>query len=387
MLRYSGVILFAFILPLPTPLLVKTLALIVMLLNLLVVDRREFLPKELLTKSVVILFALFFLTDTINGLVNESIFVIRELKLAFLIIPVIFFWKNQSLKKVKTYVELAFVVGVFIYIIYAWAYAIYFYTLKYPHYEFNLFNDYTRYIFYHYLPGTIDHNYLGMYLFLAAIIIYKSAEVVRAKWRIVLILLLVVNMPFLGGKTMIVITLVFSLALILLELNKKGHFSFKKKLVSLVITALLLFGSVVVMANWFPNSLRSSIEKREAIYACAIEGSKALFWKGIGFKNIEEISDYCANYNLPFKPHSIFLDELLSNGFFGLILLLIMIGYLLKVAIESKDAVFIALIIVGIIIGTVESIFSRQWGVFFFVFFSSFYAAIYSNFDPKIKNV
>lgn len=383
--KYSGILLFAFVLPLPIPLLFKTIALCIMLLNLLFEEKKRFSFKGVFGNTLIILSIFFFLIDTITGLINESVFVIREIKLSFLLIPAIFLWKKESLKKARNYVELSFVLGVVVYIVYAWGYAVYFYTIKHPHYEFSLLNDYVRYIFYHYLPGAIDHNYLGMYIFLAALISYKGIVGIKKKWSIVLAAILVINMPFLGGKTLIVITLLFAMCVVFIELRKRVHFSLFRKLAIILAALTLICTSLLVVTNWFPNSLRSSVEKREAIYTCAYQASKDFFWSGVGFRNIGDIAQHCDGYDRVFKPHSIFLDELLSNGIFGLLLLVTILVYLLKMAIESKDIVFISLVTLGVLVGLGESIFSRQWGVFFFVFFSAFYCAVYSSFDNLKK--
>ena len=130
------------------------------------------------------------------------------------------------------------------------------------------------------------------------------------------------------------------------------------------------------MANWLPDRIKTSFEKRLPIYECGINIAKNNWAYGIGFKEFEEITEICPNVDGGLITHNMFLNEFVANGVFGLVLLITIFGHLFFRAINSRNIVLLFLLIITLAVGLVEDILSRQLGVLFFVSFVSMFYAI-----------
>ena len=88
--------------------------------------------------------------------------------------------------------------------------------------------------------------------------------------------------------------------------------------------------------------------------------------------------------------HNIYFNELIMNGYIGLVTLLLMLGYLIYCGYKT-NVLFFLLILSIIVIGGTEDLLYRQRGVIFFVFTSVLFYIKYampinkSNFDANLK--
>lgn len=368
--KYPGILVFPFTLSLPLPLIASSVAFAFLVLNLIFLARKDQFNSGIKNPYVLLLIA-FFLIDGIRSLIFEfPAFYIRDVKLAF-VTPIFFLMARDHLCKLKRKILISFALGIVIYIIYAWIYVAYFYTIKYPHYELSLTDGYIRYILYNYLPGNIHHTYLGMYIDFIVVTIYIFT--VRYKelslWKgMSLIVFFSFNLLFLGGKgAIILLILLMTLTTIVMLRN-----SYSKKIFysSVGFLVLIITCAIVLTSSWLPLSLYSSIEKRLNIYNCTIEVGTDNLISGIGYKNIRSSSEFCEEYKKELLPHSSFLNELVANGLLGFFLLVMIFLFLLKKGVNNSLLLLNFSMITATLCIT-ESILSRQHGVLFFVFFSS----------------
>ena len=90
-------------------------------------------------------------------------------------------------------------------------------------------------------------------------------------------------------------------------------------------------------------------------------------------------NDFLIAYDLKFNPHNQYLQTWASSGMIGLFLLLAILLYSLIYAIDSKNALYIALVLVIALSMLTESMLQRQKGLVFFSFFLLFFAGYYFN--------
>lgn len=370
-LRYTGILLFAFVLPLPIPLRVIAFFFILMLLNIL------FLKRTLKIRTIVkdrffLFFFLFFLIDILRFLVFENFTIVafKEVKLPFALIPFLFMWKKDQLILIKKEIFISFTLGVLTYIIYAWSYAAYFYTIKYPHYEFSFFDGYVVYLLDYHLPGSVHEAYIGIYMAFVGLVIYSQTIVYRAisfRWGIMGVLFFSFNIFYIGSKSVLFLFLALLIGVSIYTYRKDLRNKMFYKVIG--VLAIIISSGCVFMMSWLPVSIKSSIEKRIVIYDCV--GTVALehYLIGVGYKNLRSSSVYCDGYEGDLITHNIFFNEFIANGVFGLVTILLIFSCLFKTAMTRSDILLGSLTVLFLGVGLVEDVFNRQWGVMFFVFF------------------
>lgn len=374
-LKVVGILLFAFVLPLPLPLKFSSGAMILMLVNLLLI-KSDVKPKEIFSNYFFLILVSFFLADVVRSIIaTESHYpLFKEVKIPFLVIPFIFLLKRDVLKGLLDKIFMAFILGVIGYIVYAWSYVIYFYTVKYPHYEFSLTNGYLRYLFYNYLPNTIHHTYFGMYLTIASVIVYLNTIVYRKialRNGFILTSFFGINAFYLGGKGTMLLMIVLLIAITIYAYQYKLQIK-RATFFKLLGSLLLVIGvGTLFIWEWLLLSIQSSFDQRLAIYTCDLEVFFSHPMTGVGFKNIAASSSLCSGYALELITHNFILNELVANGILGGLLLVSIIVFVVYQAIKSKDPLFISLVFLVFPLGFIEDIFSRQWGVLFFTFFAT----------------
>ena len=84
-------------------------------------------------------------------------------------------------------------------------------------------------------------------------------------------------------------------------------------------------------------------------------------------------------YNYRFNPHDQYLQTWAASGMFGLLILLLIYFVSLKYAIDSKNKLYIALVLLLFLSMITESMLERQKGLVFFSFFLLFFGGYYFN--------
>lgn len=359
--KYSenlGLATFPLMLSLPIPLKYSAIGLILFCVICLL-NRNKPLNFSLIqnksTKIILICFVCYFFIDSLVSLLFGREIHFFEVKLPFLILPIVFLFSSEFITLKRIVIVKAFVLGQLVYVIYAVCYMVYFY--KNLTYEDFAFDGYLRYSLYHHLPGAIHHTYLGLNLFLAVVFLSEFNLIKNKVLKYFVLAVLLESSFFLSSKSMLIVLVIY-LIIKYLAVNKK----------------ILIIGSVLVFASlcfydfsWVIGKTRSSYDQRIEIWQCAIQLISNNFVSGIGSENVKQMIYTCNNligYN---DAHNLWIQEWLSNGIFGIVLLIILFVSLIKVSFKNNLlGYFIIIILVASII---EHFLNLQRGVMFFTFF------------------
>ncbi len=359
----AGLLLFPLSFGLPIPLKYKSLALILFCITTLILgDFKSFNPRLFYRNKVFFLFIVYYLTGILISLVREGMFVFDEVKLSFLILPVIFSVSPDVIRSNFKKILDAFVLGILLYIIYCIGYLVYFYGWYYTGKDFTV-DYYLKYVLYNYLPGAIHHTYLGMFInFSIAWVLFRKE--VNPVYKTTLVMILFLVLPFLGSKWSLPAA-IFILSVWLFrfrntkEIRKwffAGIVSFSGVLIVLVLTTDLF------------RTFFSSVSQRIQLIECSWQGIQNHWLLGMGKSSIKNWMQTCTSGELAMDTHNIFLQELLSSGIIACIVLFLLLYHLFRYARKIIFfQVFLALIL---LYGLIEHIFDLQLGVTFFCFFS-----------------
>jgi len=264
----------------------------------------------------------------------------------------------------------------------------------------NYINGYlTRTIFIHY-PYRMDvgygdysmHSiYMSLYVGIAIIFSVPLIEKTKNKKRQILIItgtfFLLLILLMLARKSIIITTfLIFTFYYFKQKSRLKNNFiiGFGLILVLLAVYSLeplnqrfLEFLNSILGKN---NGLFGSTTMRIEIYNCAFESiiKQPLFGFGIG--DVKNTLEQCfiENKNIfegkYFNSHNQYLSSWLASGIFGLISLITMLFFNLKIALCNKNFESTAIILLFIIVMFTENILERQDGVMLVAFFINFFA-------------
>lgn len=98
-------------------------------------------------------------------------------------------------------------------------------------------------------------------------------------------------------------------------------------------------------------------------------------------------NDFLIAFDLNFNPHNQYLQTWASSGLVGLILLLGILLLSLIYSIDSKNALYIALVLILALSMLTESMLQRQKGLVFFSFFLLFFAGYYFNHKERLSSL
>lgn len=386
-LKYSGILLFAFAIPLPVPLKIISICFIGLIINLLLLSGGE-KPSLIVKNGLFILFFLFFFIDVLRSLFlpEGPELGFREVKLPFLVLPFLLLWKAQVLRPILKPIFISFMVGTIAYIIYAWGFAVYFYTISYAHYEFNFFDGYVVYLLDFHLPGAIHHTYIGIYFTFVALVIYYYTIVkkeIRYRMGIGWLVFYAFNIFYIGSKSSMFLFIfligVISVYAYRKDLNNKMLFRF------IAVLLVLVIGGAVLMGKWLPGSLLSSVEKRFVIYECDAKVASENFAIGVGYNQVRASSALCPGYEGELMTHNMFFNELIANGIVGALILMAIFIYLIRRAFLNENIILVCVLSLFLFAGMVEDVLSRQWGVMFFVFFTGLLFIQQSQTKPVVS--
>ncbi|MDD7885918.1 O-antigen ligase family protein [Flavivirga sp. 57AJ16] len=361
-----GLLTFPFVLPLPLPLNVKSIAFILFLITLSFnISKQNFKIKEIITNKIVVLFVIFYLLDPVFSIIRGNGFYLRDLRISFLLAPLLFLISKDLLKRFKNKILNVFVLGVFGYILFTVVYVIYFYTTSKNH-EFAI-DYYLKYVTYHHLPFAIHHTYLGMYICFAASIIMFNKKL-KHNLKAFLCIFLFLSTFIIASK----LSIVFFILILFIYLFKTFKVSFLKLTISITaFTAVLIFiFYFLLLKTDIFRTLQNSISDRISLIYCSLEGIYSNFLLGIGNKNIKGFIEQCDSNLGLLDTHNLFLQEFLSNGFFGGAILTIILYIFTKTFFKAKSILGIILIVAVIFFGLIEHVLSLQYGMLYIVFFS-----------------
>ncbi|MBJ6368159.1 O-antigen polymerase [Snuella sedimenti] len=359
-----GLLTFPIVLPLPTPLNIKSISFIVFLITLFFNTPFKIIDyKNLFTNKVVTLFFVLYLLDPILSLIRGNGFYLQDLRLPFLIVPIIFLLCKDLLIKYKSKILFAFTAGTFGYIVFTLLFVIYFYTNSIEVFAFDYF---LKYVTYHYLPFAIHHTYMGIYLCFATSIVLFFLEL-KTNVKIFLCFILFFSILIIASK----LTIVFFIMTLFTYLMLNLKWSFLRR-ITLIVTLAFTFFIVIIILYFKTDLFRTlniSINERWDLINCSLEGIYSNFFIGIGDGNVKSFIVSC-NSSLGLKDtHNVFLQELLSNGILGFFVLSTILWSLTKLFFKVKSTLGVMLMFMVFFFGFVEHLFDLQHGVLFFIFF------------------
>ena len=375
--RNFGFLIYPFVLPLPIPLKWKSIALFIFIFSLASsVNFNKFDTKQVFKEPVVLLSAILFLLDPILSLIRDNFIYINDVRLSLILMPLLFLLGGNVLRKRQENILKCFVLGVFIYIFYAMAFCAHFYIQNKTSNAFEL-NYYLKYVLYHHLPGAIHHTYMGAFIIFSSSLLYWEKRI-NLIIRVLGIFLLSASIFILGSKMSI--ALFFFVPLFSLLSTKK---TFDKKWGVISGGMLLLFSFCglwfLLKTDLFRNFSNSAIN-RISLFEGSFILIKDNFMLGIGNYNIkEQLIQYSSDKVSGMDTHNVFLQEFLSNGVFGFLILTLLFSFFFLRSIG--DHIYLLFVIVFLFIGTIEHILNLQLGVTFFLFFSYLF---YFSANPKL---
>jgi len=367
-LEYFFFLLFPLILVLPLPLMASSVALALGLVNVLILviirgDWRAVSLQEL-GENLLLVFGIFiFLIDSFTHLFRDFSFefIVRDVRISFLLVPLILWLIKDKVRELRIYLLFSLVLGVLLYILYAYGYLVNFYNNVITNRGFE-FNHFLIYDLRENVIGAYHHSYIGMYMtFSIAILLYYSREKYRTA-LIVTALFIFVNQIVIGSK----LTLALSFLLILFSVFIQLRTRFKAWLLALA-SMVVVFVISLIYKSGILNSVSFSTGNRIESWECTIDGflEKPLF--GFGHRNSVTYLENCITSDAV-SAHSQYLEEFINYGLFGIWLPILFILLLLK---SKKDLLFLVFMTMIVLVSFFENTLSLQRGVLFFVSFAS----------------
>jgi len=351
----------------------------------------------LLSASIFLLYLISFLLSENKDLAMKVV----ERNVSFLLLPITIFSSTYNRSKLN----LKRIIRIFIYII-SILLLISFLIALYKNFTFNLDNNNSFFRFkswfftYHYIASNINISaiYLSLYgAFTASFLMldllgkenFKLGLSQRYKWvwlfSLVFFLFLLSARTILVSTSIIIYFFIFKHARANKKLTQFVCYSF---ILFLCISVIVFYNDVLRLrvlsafqfhddAKYFAGGLSSRGYQWTAIFNELLKGN--LFF-GVGIGDIYEryLIAY-KSYNLDwaiknnFNSHSMYLEILFSTGIFGVCLFLFLFIESLKIALKHKDLKYQIFLILFLIAGTTESLFSRQYGIIYFLIFNSLF--------------
>lgn len=374
-LKSLFVLLFPVLLILPLPLIVSAIATALMIVNLIVLRISNKQKEYFRITSFLILCVLVFFLDGITGILSgkmDSDMIYRGSRASFVFIPLLFSFCAKHLETLKNKILVSFVIGVLLYIVFAYGYLVYFYNFI-TNRPFVL-NHYLKYDLYNYLPFAYHHTYLGLYFCFSILILlyyFQSNKQINKTQRLALSVFVFLNQLFIGGKLTVLLS-----CLIILHYALNSFFFWKKKqnlpnkIVKFTITFLTGFGFLFVLYRkglW--RTINNSISRRIEIWRCSLNSIGERPFLGWGRKIGQNQIEACGIENV-FGTHNQLLEEFLYYGVFGLWF----VAFFVILGIKSKkDLMFKQFLFLILIVSLFENVFSLQRGILFIAFFSSMF--------------
>jgi O-antigen ligase len=304
-----------------------------------------------------------------------------EIKLSFLVIPIILLNKNLISENKIIHLLQAFTIGNFIAAIYALTIA-----------AFTYLRDGVNHFTYTLLSPNFHPTYLSIYALFALVLLLNINHLITKSRTLKMIVIIVLVIWILLLSSKINIALLFVLLVIQLTITLKSS---KNKLMllswsavlSVLIAAFLFLNTSITErfkasfnaikhANIIVNKETESNTARILVWKSAIDLviSNPVIGVGTGDVNNELVKEYEKRSYIGIKEkrlnaHNQFLQTALATGIPSALLLFIFLIIPLLLYQNSKYRILHYFIIVFCINGLVESTFENQAGVVFFIFF------------------
>ena len=317
-----------------------------------------------------------------------------QVKLAFLVFPIIFFLSGSTLLVENRYrkVLAAFVAGAYASTLLCIGHAAYISLTTYFTFDHFIYAE---------LSFLLHPSYYAMYLNLAIVIcmlyLEKNWKMISKLQKVIvasLILYLAIFILFVNSKAGIIITFItFLIILIRLIVVKRRIVLGSVILIVLIISAAFVWTSVPYVKSRFQGFL-ISVSSYDKNMTNSIDGTseRILIWKnacivaleqlpfGAGTGDVNDVLKECYEKNSfaegakrAFNAHNQYLQTTIAIGIPGLLSLLLILAILFRMGIQkNQDLIFYFALIVTLNF-MVESMLETQAGTVFTAFFISFF--------------
>lgn len=309
------------------------------------------------------LFGLFF-TDNIHYGISEF-----GRQMIFLIFPLVFSTIDASFIKVNKIIKY-FPIGVFIAAFFGFCKA-----------SFFLLNDLGNYFYYDQFAVFLNKHTTYFSLFVVISILINLKNIGKNKkdiFNYIMLLFFILILYFLSVRISVIGLVAGALVLVYFKGNKKFKIA---AFILIPLVVFLVFASPNFQKRFEPSSIENTqiedSEFRILHWKAVLETityNNLLIGNGSGsnrdylYKKYREFK-LTAAYEDEYNTHNQFLEILLDYGFIGLTLFILMLAYILKRFIHSKDGLAISIFVVLLVFMLTESILVRHSGAIMFSLF------------------
>ena len=317
--------------------------------------------------------------------------------LPLILIPFLIFFFTEALSKKQLVVLLVtFLIGCLLHSLY----------LNYTFFELGLYEDFQKATFYK-LPfreavmnlsfESLHPTYVSLWYCFAIIFALYQIRVQASLGRKILFGMSI--FPLLGTIVLLSSRIGFLCLLVLIPYylltveNRKMRILFLTCFLGLTVFSIfkISFISSRVVTEFQETELKAPIGKKHnsiniriGIYECALALIKQNFLLGVGIGDVQSKLDSCyAKYdtdvyqNDNYNSHNYFLHVFLVAGLLGLLALLYMFFFFLRIAVTGKSFLYGSFLVVILLGMFFENILSRNHGVLFFALFNTLFVQFY----------
>lgn len=343
-----------------------------------------------------VLFAAFFVAHAIGFLYSENKHeagLILERKLSLAVFPIVFFYGPKMELKHAKQIVLAFAASCFLMCIVSLGIALY---------KYGQTHD-VEVFFYHTLSNNVGMHasYLALYLcFSISSLLYfinteeKGLSFIQKSAVGFAFVLMIITVVLLSARLQLMLMLIVFIGYVIMRMKL---YKSPIKLIGAIVLLTLLLGGLILLSPKNRERFKEAInykgeyalnkkwgekQMRFLIWNSASDLIKKKSLFGYGTGDVQEVlqETYVKNEyvsltywkNTRFNAHNQFLETTLALGLMGLCIFVISIVYALKVAIKSKNLLYITFLFLFLASCFTESMLERQNGIVFFSFFNSF---------------
>jgi O-antigen ligase len=314
-------------------------------------------------------------------------------RLSFLLFPMVLFYPGEKIVKNINLIIRIFAIFTFLYIIYCFSNALHNSLIIHDgRWTFNAHPsdiDYENYFYGYRFSHNIHPSYLAMYVLLSIVIsleslLDRSLNVIKRSMWITISVFFLIVLYLVSSRAGVLAAMIVLPLYIFLKLYSR----IPKWSLLIVIVILAAFLVIVVKTN---ERIYLSVEEisDKKIDEILSKDIRLLIWKsaigvikenpvlGVGTGDASEelkkefnkrgyVNGFYENLN----AHNQYLEILLENGIVGLVIFLIILGYLSFMAVSQNNLILGLFIIIMAIFFLFETVLNRLAGITFFPFFS-----------------
>lgn len=346
-------------------------------------------------KVLFILFILLYLLDVVSLIYTSDIKMgILNLfsRLSLVVFPLVLFSPGDMIiSKIKLLLKI-FATGTFLFMVFCFGYALYrSVSLNNGNFVFNTHPAEYPWLSYFYssdLTLSQHPSYISMYVLLSVFICFEtwfeySVKSMRRFCWLVLGLMLLICQYFLSSRAGILASLVLVPVYLIIRFRKSAKFKYSWIWIVLIIVAL----SLVIVKNQRVDYLIGRVinkhdfdrkqDPRFLIWKASVEIARNNGLLGVGIGDVRtELAKQFEKHGEKdmakerLNAHNQFIEILLENGLIGLVLFLVLFGYMIFIAFSEKNLIYGLFILMMFNFFMFETVLYRLSGITFFSLFS-----------------